>query len=213
MEQTLPVDGTQGIHDRHQELQRDLAADPAPRLLFQVVAEGDPVHVIHDAIAGAMGTEKVLDRGDARMLVKMGQGARLLEKSIQPIGELSARGPGIDGDAEPVRPPAGAIAGEIFLDRQPQLEIVIPGEVSDPKSPLAQDPADAIAAIEDPAQGESRRGVVPRPLPATTGAGGPGGSAKTIRARYRVRGSPPVVGRASWSVGTIGHGPEIGILD
>ena len=166
MEQALLVHGAQGIHDGDQQFQGGVETDPAVRLLPQVFAEGDPFHVVHDTVAGAVGAEEVLDRDDARMLVEVGQGPGLFQEAIKPIVELFAGLASVDGQAHTIRGATGAITGQVFLDRQSELQILIPGEVGDPKAAMAQDPADTVATVEDPAQGERGRRVVLRRLPA-----------------------------------------------
>ena len=135
-----------------------------------------------------MGAEEVFDGDDAGMLVEMGEGPGFFEEAVQAVGELLAGWARIDGQADPIRRPAGAIAGQILLDGQPQMEIVVPGQVGDAEAAMAQHPADAVAPIQQLAQGQGGGQVVVPRLPAAVRAGGDPGCAKAVGAAGGLQG-------------------------
>ena len=174
MQQVCLVHRAQRVHYGQQEPHGEVEGDACFGLALQVFLQRDAGHVFHDDVAGAVGTEEVLHADHAGVLVEARQRAGLVDEAREAVVEglgLVA----VDAQADPVAAAGGAVPRQVLLDGQGQRQVLVECQVGDAEAAVAEDPAEAVAAIEQAADRQEGRRVVGARLPAAGAAGRAGG--------------------------------------
>lgn len=98
--------------------------------------------------------EEVVNRDDAGALLELGQGARLVLEALQAVQVPLPRLTGVDRDGAPIPGAGSKVPRQVFLDRELEGEVVVPAEVGDAESAVAEHSADAVAPVKERADGE-----------------------------------------------------------
>ncbi len=115
------MDLLQSIQHGHGDRHGFLVGQPVT-LFGHVILQIHPLQVAHDDIGGSVGPEKITDRNDVGMFIELGQGTRFLQEFVQAVLELPA-GAGIGRNLLVAHRPGGQVLGQIFLDRQLEVEV------------------------------------------------------------------------------------------
>lgn len=140
MHETVGVDGRETIEQRMQQLQ-DLALGQGAAA-FQQAVEAFTLLVLHDHIGAAIGLEDVVYSYDIRVF-EARQGARFEDEAFEP-GLVFLQQFIAEREYRAVLLPMGELAGQIFLDCDRAMQIVVGGKVSDAESTLAEHALDGV---------------------------------------------------------------------
>ncbi len=129
----------QTLHERHHHCKQVAFTE---WLTFRFAArqqfvQGHSILVLHDKVCGSVGAEEIAARDDAGMVPNRYQGAGFISEAAQPVLEISA-------DRATPRPHSGALPngefdGEVFLDRNGQIQFIVAGAVDDTEAPVPDD--------------------------------------------------------------------------
>ena len=145
MDQALPVNRRQGTEHGKHHIQGLLRADPSARPR-NVILKGNALDIVHDEIGGLIFVKIIRHPGDIGLPHKFGQNPGLLPEALLPVGKVLPAGRRAGHNPRPIRPDshlAGHVLFHCHLSRKP----LIPGQVSDAKSALAQHPANPVAPL------------------------------------------------------------------
>ena len=106
------------------------------RIFGQQMAEGLTVYILQHQIGRAVGLKKAVHLVQMRV-VKASQGARLVQKPLQPPVIVRGIGSGVGHHGAP-RETCGKVARQVFLERHTFSQIGVIGQIGDAKAALAE---------------------------------------------------------------------------
>ena len=145
MDEPLPVNGSQGPQHRNHHIQGFLYAD-LPSCPRNIGLKRNALDIVHDKVGGSVLIEVIRHSGDTRLAHKFCQNTGLFLETLLAVGELLLAAAGNHMNHPALRPVC-QFTGHIFLHRHLGLQALIPGQISDAKTALAQHPANEIPLI------------------------------------------------------------------
>ncbi len=166
----MVVHELQAFENRPQKTDRDFGRNvPFPQC-GHVIAEADALVVVHHQIRGVVGTEKRPHTHDVGM-VEARDDARLGEKVLKALAVGRFVLEAVDDHVRRRLRATGQTSRQVLLDRDPLLQVHIPGDVGDAESTgAAEHAADPVLSADDHTVRQIQRGARRRLVVAAMGA-------------------------------------------
>ena len=156
----IPVQKTAFMHSIHRCRQlkdhRDRLALRHGSLFLQIRFQADAIQILHHNIGCPVTLKAIVDMDDSRNRGKLCQMPGFINGLPDTVPKLCFLLAPVYSQRLLSRHPGRQIAGQIFLDRHPPLNQVIPANVGDSKAARAEHPAHNITLVQD----ISRRQIV-----------------------------------------------------